>query len=61
MHMRGFQLFLKKENRIGKINKMLTDEMIKKTLETTKTIAMVGVSSIKKEISTNIKRDHQLS
>ena len=54
--MRGFQLFLKKENRIGKINKMLTDEMIKKTLETTKTIAMVGVSSIKKEISTNIKR-----
>ena len=54
--MRGFQLFLKKENRIGKINKMLTDEMIKKTLEATKTIAMVGVSSIKKEISTNIKR-----
>jgi len=56
MRMRGFQLFLKKENQIGKINKMLTDEMIKKTLETTKTIAMVGVSSIKKEISTNIKR-----
>jgi len=35
---------------------MLTDELIKKTLESTKTIAMVGVSSIKKEISTNIKR-----
>ena len=56
MRMRGFQLFLKKENQIGKINKMLTDEMIKKTLETTKTIAMVGVSSIKKEVSTNIRR-----
>ena len=50
--MRGFQLFLKKENQIGKINRMLTDEMIKKTLESTKTIAMVGVSSVKKEIST---------
>jgi len=32
------------------------DELIKKTLQTSKTIAMVGVSSIKKEISTNIKR-----
>ena len=54
--MKAFQLFLKKENQIGKINKMSTDELIKKTLESTKTIAMVGVSSIKKEISTNIKR-----
>ena len=54
--MKGFQLFSKKENQIGKINNMLTDELIKKTLESTKTIAMVGVSSIKKEISTNIKR-----
>jgi len=54
--MKAFQLFLKKENQIGKINKMLTDELVKKTLESTKTIAMVGVSSIKKEISTNIKR-----
>ena len=35
---------------------MPTDELIKKTLESTKTIAMIGVSSIKKEISTNIKR-----
>jgi len=35
---------------------MLNDEIIKKTLENTKTIAMVGVSSIKKEISTNIRR-----
>ena len=35
---------------------MSTDELIKKTLESTKTIAMIGVSSIKKEISTNIKR-----
>ena len=32
------------------------DELIKKTLQTSKTIAMDGVSSIKKEISTNIKR-----
>ena len=35
---------------------MLNDELIKKTLESTRTIAMVGVSSIKKEISTNIRR-----
>ena len=35
---------------------MTEDELVKKTLETSKTIAMVGVSSIKKEISTNIKR-----
>tara|TARA_B100000029_G_scaffold91629_1_gene81590 strand:- start:2327 stop:2794 length:468 start_codon:yes stop_codon:yes gene_type:complete len=35
---------------------MAEDDLIKKTLETSKTIAMVGVSSIKKEISTNIKR-----
>ena len=35
---------------------MFENELIKKTLETSKTIAMVGVSSIKKEVSTNIKR-----
>ena len=35
---------------------MVEDGLIKKTLEESKTIAMVGVSSIKKEISTNIKR-----
>ena len=35
---------------------MVEDEFIKRTLEESKTIAMVGVSSIKKEISTNIKR-----
>ena len=35
---------------------MNEDELIKKTLISAKTIAMVGVSSIKKEISTNIKR-----
>ena len=32
------------------------DELIKKILTSAKTIAMVGVSSIKKEVSTNIKR-----
>ena len=32
------------------------DELIKKTLDSSKTIAMVGVSSIKKEVSSNIKR-----
>ena len=32
------------------------DELIKKALTSARTIAMVGVSSIKKEISTNIKR-----
>ena len=35
---------------------MIEDELIKKTLETSKTIAMVGVSSIKKEVSTNFRR-----
>ena len=35
---------------------MFENELIKKTLETSKSIAMVGVSSIKKEVSTNIKR-----
>tara|TARA_B100000686_G_C15902622_1_gene530988 strand:+ start:22 stop:489 length:468 start_codon:yes stop_codon:yes gene_type:complete len=35
---------------------MINDELIRKTLESAKTIAMVGVSSIKKEVSTNIKR-----
>ena len=35
---------------------MPEDELVKKTLEASKTIAMVGVSSVKKEISTNIKR-----
>jgi len=35
---------------------MTEDELIKKTLTFSKTIAMVGVSSVKKEISTNIKR-----
>ena len=35
---------------------MLEDEFIKETLGISKTIAMVGVSSIKKEVSTDIKR-----
>ena len=35
---------------------MIEDELIKKTLEISKTIAMVGVSSIKKEVSTNVRR-----
>ena len=35
---------------------MNQDKLIQKTLETSKTIAMVGVSSIKKEVSTNIRR-----
>ena len=35
---------------------MNQDILIQKTLEESKTIAMVGVSSIKKEVSTNIKR-----
>ena len=35
---------------------MVEDEVIKKTLETSKTIAMVGVSSIKKEIANNVRR-----
>ena len=35
---------------------MIEDKLIKKTLEISKTIAMVGVSAAKKEISTNIRR-----
>ena len=35
---------------------MERDQLIKNTLQVSKTIAMVGVSSIKKEVSTNIKR-----
>ena len=35
---------------------MATDELIAKTLKISKTIAMVGVSSIKKEVSTNVRR-----
>ena len=37
-------------------NTIIDDELIKKTLSSAKIIAMVGVSSIKKEESTNIKR-----
>ena len=56
MYMKVFQLFLRREDQIGKINKMLSDELIKKNLEAAKTIAMVGVSSLKKEVSDNIRR-----
>ena len=35
---------------------IIEDELIKKNLSSSKIIAMVGVSSIKKEESTNIKR-----
>ena len=38
------------------VNSITEDELIKKTLVPAKTIAMVGASSIKKEISSNIKR-----
>ena len=37
-------------------NSITEDELIKQTLKSAKTIAMVGVSSIKKEASSNIKR-----
>ena len=49
-----FQHLLKKENQIGKINKM---ENIETVLKNSKTIAMIGVSSLKKkEDPKNIKR-----
>jgi len=38
------------------INTLNNDELIKKTLSSAKTIAMVGVSYIKEEDSTNIRR-----
>ena len=41
-----FQHLLKKENQIGKINKM---ENIETVLKNSKTIAMIGVSSLKKK------------
>ena len=37
-------------------NPVTEDDLIKNILASAKTIAMVGVSSIKKEVSTNIKR-----
>ena len=38
------------------VNSITEDELIKKTLVSAKTIAMVGASSVKKEVSSNIKR-----
>ena len=38
------------------VNSITEDELIKKTLVSAKTIAMVGVSSVKIEVSSNIKR-----
>ena len=38
------------------VDSITEDELIKKTLVSAKTIAMVGVSSVKKEVSSNIKR-----
>ena len=38
------------------INTEVEDKIIKQTLSSTKTIAMIGVSSIKKEESSNLKR-----
>ena len=38
------------------VNSITEDELIKKTLVSAKTIAMVGISSVKKEVSSNIKR-----
>ena len=38
------------------VNSITEDELIKKTLVSAKTIAMVGVSSVKKEVSSNIQR-----
>ena len=38
------------------LHSITEDDLIKKTLSSAKTIAMVGVSSIKKEVSSNIKR-----
>ena len=38
------------------LHSITEDELIKNILASAKTVAMVGVSSIKKEVSTNIKR-----
>ena len=38
------------------VNLITEDELIKKTLTSAKTIAMIGVSSFKEEVSTDIKR-----
>ena len=54
MPKKEFQHLLKKENQIGKINKM---ENIETVLKNSKTIAMIGVSSLKKkEDPKNLKR-----
>ena len=49
----GISAFIEKENQIGKINKM---ENIETVLKNSKTIAMIGVSSLKKEDPKNLKR-----
>ena len=38
------------------VHSVIEDELVKKTLTSAKTIAIVGVSSSKEEVSTNIKR-----
>ena len=58
MRKKASQPFWKKENQAGKINKkyLMEDKFIKEILGSSKTIAMIGVSSVKKDDPLNIKR-----
>ena len=58
MRKKASQPFWKKENQVGKISKkyLMEDKFIKEILSSSKTIAMIGVSSVKKDDPSNIKR-----
>jgi len=58
MQKKASQHFWKKENQAGKTNKKysMEDKFIKEILSSSKTIAMIGVSSVKKDDPLNIKR-----
>ena len=49
MPKKGYLHFWKKENQNGEINSFMSDQEVKEILSNSKVIAMVGVSSLKKE------------
>ena len=49
MQKKGYLHFWKKENQNGEINSFMNDKEVEEILSNSKVIAMVGVSSLKKE------------